>query len=301
MLCSYAEQVSHLSARPANVGDLVRQARNERGYSVRQLAGLVGVSAGTISAIENGHTAVTVDRLASIASALDAELGSLLRRENQPERADHPGHRNWRSFGPLDLGPVVAAAVEEFTAAGYHGTSMRAVADRAGLSVPGLYHHCASKQELLVRILDVTMDELEWRLAGAATEAATAADRVALFTEALALYHTMRPDLAFLAVSETRSLEQPDAGRIASRRRAVQHQLDDQVDAAVSAGLAATPCPRETARAIVSMCSALPQWFDPRGPMSPGDVAALHARLALNMIGAAPSTQQAGQAEKAGT
>ena len=296
--------MSQLGERPVNVGDLVRQARNERGYSVRQLAGLVGVSAGTISAIENGHTAVTVDRLASIASALDAELGSLLHRDNRPQRPQrpqHPGNREWRSFGRLDLGPVLRAAVEEFTAAGYHGTSMRAVADRAGLSVPGLYHHCASKQELLVRILDVTLDELEWRLAGAAAAAATPLDGVALFTEALALYHTMRPDLAFLAATEMRSLEQPDAGRIAARRRALQHQLDAQVDAAISAGLAATPAPRETARAIVSMCSALPQWFDPDGPMSPGDVAALHARLALDMIRPSPSTQQVEQVEKAGT
>jgi Tetracyclin repressor-like, C-terminal domain len=97
----------------------------------------------------------------------------------------------------------------------------------------------------------------------------------------------MRPDLAFLGASEMRSLEQPDSGRIAARRRAVQHLLDAEIDAAISAGLARTPAPRETARAIVSMCTALPQWFDPRGRMSARDAAALHARLALDMIGGA--------------
>ncbi|MFI5426894.1 helix-turn-helix domain-containing protein [Aeromicrobium sp. UC242_57] len=52
--------------------------RQQRGLSLRQLAAGLDVSAGTVSAIENGHTSVTVDRLAAIAAILDVSAGALL-------------------------------------------------------------------------------------------------------------------------------------------------------------------------------------------------------------------------------
>jgi AcrR family transcriptional regulator/DNA-binding XRE family transcriptional regulator len=274
------------SSRQVDVGDRIRHARHERGYSVRHLAQLVGVSAATVSAIENGHTSVTVDRLASIADALDVDLGSFFRRGTASHWPAGPHGQDWRAFDSLDLDPVLRAAIDTFVRAGYHGTSMRTVAVRADMSVPGLYHHYASKQELLVRILDLAMDDLEWRLAGAAAEGVTALHRIALLVEALALFHTLRADLAFLGASEMRSLEHPDLQRIASRRSTVQHILDHEIDAALRERSTSTQAPRETARAIVSMCTSLPQWFDPRGPTSPRAIAALYADLSMDMLGA---------------
>lgn len=282
----YTEHVANSGGRQITIGDQVRAARQQRGYSVRRLATLIGVSAGTISAIENERTGVTVDRLACIAEALGTDLGSLLRRADFPPPSAPAHGGDWRAFGEIDLDPVLRAAIDSFVEAGYHGTSIRAIAVRAGLSVPGLYHYYASKQELLVRILDLTMDDLEWRLAATAATGPSALDRVALLVEALALFHTLRPALAFLGASEMRSLERPDRQRIAGRRTAVQHQLDQQIDGALADGTAATRTPRETGRAIVTMCTSLPQWFDPAGPTSPRAIAAQYADLALVMIGA---------------
>lgn len=43
---------------------------------------------------------------------------------------------------------------------GYHGVSMREIAAAAGLSKPGLYHHVASKEDLLLAVLDSGLTEL---------------------------------------------------------------------------------------------------------------------------------------------
>ncbi len=43
---------------------------------------------------------------------------------------------------------VLLAALECFVERGYHGTTIRQIANRAGVSVPGLYHHYASKLAL---------------------------------------------------------------------------------------------------------------------------------------------------------
>lgn len=48
---------------------------------------------------------------------------------------------------------IVDAAVEVFSAAGYRKGSLRDVADKAGLSQPGLLHHFPSKEHLLEAVL----------------------------------------------------------------------------------------------------------------------------------------------------
>ena len=52
---------------------------------------------------------------------------------------------DWRTFPPLLVAPVLGAALDVFVEMGYHGASVRDIARRAGLSVPGMYHHYATK------------------------------------------------------------------------------------------------------------------------------------------------------------
>lgn len=67
-------------------------------------------------------------------------------------------------------GTVLQAALEEILAVGYHGTSMREISKRCGLSVPGIYNYFTSKQDILMTIYQATMDDLEQRTRGALAE-----------------------------------------------------------------------------------------------------------------------------------
>jgi AcrR family transcriptional regulator len=49
---------------------------------------------------------------------------------------------------------IVAAALEEFAAGGYAGTSMGAIAERAGITRAVLYDHFASKEALYLDLLE---------------------------------------------------------------------------------------------------------------------------------------------------
>ncbi len=46
-----------------------------------------------------------------------------------------------------------------FARDGYHGTSMRAIARELGMHPSSLYHYFSSKEEMLFKLLDATMDE----------------------------------------------------------------------------------------------------------------------------------------------
>ncbi len=259
---------------------------------MRSLASDIGVSVGTMSAIENGKVALTIDRLHRIADHLDIAPVHLLSPPlDDIDQADahlsvstpDPA-ADWRRFTDLELDPALRAAVEVFTELGYHGATMRLVASAADSSVAGIYHYHRSKQQLLVRLMDITLTDLEWRVIAAGREGVTAAARFGHMVEALALYHAVRRDLAFVSATETRSLEEPDRSRVIASRRRLQQHLDDTAVQAVADGDFATTDPRSTARAVATLCMALPYWFSSAGPLTPAQVARQYADHARAMM-----------------
>ncbi|MEV6638655.1 TetR family transcriptional regulator [Amycolatopsis sp. NPDC051371] len=257
------------------VGARLRAARRSAGLTLRQVAQALDVSAGTWSAVENGGTKIDDARLAQVADVLGADLAVL---------RGAPMAGNWRDFGPLRLEPPLAGALEAFVELGYHGATIRDIAQRARLSVPGVYHHWPAKQDLLVALLDLTMEDLLTRARAARAEADGPVERFTRLVECLALFHTHRRELGFIGASEMRSVEEPDRVRIAATRQEMQHMVDDEVVEGCRRGVLTTPLPKEAARAVVTMCTALPQWWSPSGPSSPETVARQYVGFALDVV-----------------
>ena len=55
---------------------------------------------------------------------------------------------------------LLVAALEVFTAAGYHSAAMDEIADRANVSKPVLYQHFPSKLDLYLAVIDLHIDYL---------------------------------------------------------------------------------------------------------------------------------------------
>jgi AcrR family transcriptional regulator len=200
-------------------------------------------------------------------------------------RAKTRNATDWRRYDPLHLDAVLDAAIAAFVQIGYHGATVRDIARRCGLSVPGIYHHYSRKQDMLAAILEVTMTDLLWRSEAARREGGDDhVQRFALLVECLVLYHTYRRDFAFIGASEMRSLEPENRDRIAGLRIAQQRMVDAEVEAAVEAGHFTTPYPHEASRAVVTMCTALPQWYQPDGRLTPEEIAMEYVRFALGLM-----------------
>lgn len=278
----------------AALGRNIRELRSARGLTLREVAGLLAVSPATLSAIENGRTGISSERIARLAEALDVPVQRVFAGPDEKPSAPTtaadssllgPATGDWRSFTPLHLDPALAGALSSFLELGYHGAPMRTIAERANLSVPGLYHYYASKQEMLVAILDLTMSDLLARSQAARSEGEGPVERFALLVECLALVHTHRRELAFVGASEMRSLEPEARERVAAVRREQQRMVDLEVEEAVRSGAFATSQPHEAARAVVTMCTALAQWFRDNGPASAEQVAAQYVDFALDLVG----------------
>ncbi|MFJ2620330.1 TetR/AcrR family transcriptional regulator [Glutamicibacter sp. NPDC087344] len=68
---------------------------------------------------------------------------------------------------------ILEAAFEVFAVGGYRGSSMREIAERVGMSQPGLMHHFPTKESLLVSLLELrderTTDHINSNPPGLAT------------------------------------------------------------------------------------------------------------------------------------
>lgn len=265
-----------IQVEDSDVGRRIRDARAASGMSLRALARMLDVSPATMSDLETGKTHLTVVRLHRIAAALGRSVDDLL----SPDRGD------WRHYEPLHLDPVLDAAMTVFLRTGYHGASVRDVAAESGLSVSGIYHHHASKQEMLQRILDLGMDDLLWRCRAAVAHGSDEVERFCLLVETMALFHTHRRGIGFVAASEMRSLDPAAQPSMRARRTAQQRLVDTEVLAGVGSGRMWTPHAREASRAVVTMCKAIAEWYNPAGPYTPEDIAERYVHFALGIVGA---------------
>jgi AcrR family transcriptional regulator/DNA-binding XRE family transcriptional regulator len=268
------------AADRAETGRRLRAARRATGLTLRDAARSLGVSTGTWSAVENGHTRIGEERLHAAARLFRTDPDGL----RGPAGPASAPAGTWRDFPPLRLAPPLAGALDAFVEFGYHGASIRDIAARAELSVPGVYHHWPSKQHLLVALLDLTMDDLTERARAARAEGDGPVERFARLVECLALFHTHRRELGFIGASEMRSVDEPDRSRIAAARQDVQRMVDDEVIEGRRRGLLAAPQPREAARAVVTMCTALPQWWSPAGPLTPETLAEQYVGFAADIV-----------------
>jgi len=184
---------------------------------------------------------------------------------------------------------IAEAAVEAMSEHGYHGTSVRDIADRAGMSSAALYHHFTSKQDLLFHITDRGIEALVRQ-----TEAALRASpndpaaRLRAIVRVHVLTHTENQQGSFIGNSEIRSLEPANRAIIVSKRDQQKRLFDDVVRDGAERGAFATPYPNEASMAIITMCTAVAQWYRPDGPLRPDEIAERYADLALAMLGYRP-------------
>jgi len=191
--------------------------------------------------------------------------------------------RKARSRGGKEA--VLASAVSNFQLLGYHGTSMRDIARDSNMTVASIYHHFASKQEILFDIMVQVLSDLilKTRTALKSTDSAPRNQLEAMVT-AWILFHVSRQAEAFIGSTEIRSLDPQGRRFVVALRDEQEHMFRDVINRGVFEGSFATLYPREATRAIINMGSSVSAWFDPNGDLSPEALAERYVTLALGTV-----------------
>jgi AcrR family transcriptional regulator len=182
---------------------------------------------------------------------------------------------------------IIDAAIDAMFTNGYHGTSVREIADRAGMSVANVYYYFPSKHDLLFRFMEGSATQLLEQLQ--AMLATAEPDPRVRLSEAVRLFvqrHTVRQAAAFVAATELRALDPEARAVVVDRRNAIESLFRRIVQDGADSGVFVVEDVALAVRAILDMASSVSSWYRPDGSLSGDDIADRYVGLALAVVGA---------------
>jgi AcrR family transcriptional regulator len=182
---------------------------------------------------------------------------------------------------------VVATAARLFAERGYRETSMSELTEATGLAAGGLYHYIESKDELLISICDELLDPLllQAREIVAAEEPPAEVLR-ALLHAWLGHIATHRDHMLVFAQERHVIEREPQWRRVRAQRKAFEQLLDDVLARGEADGTMRFEDRGFALMTLLGMVNYTPQWLNPRGRLSPGQIADGYCDLILRAAGA---------------
>lgn len=175
-------------------------------------------------------------------------------------------------------------ALEMFATDGYDATSVRDIAASVGIRGSTMYHHFASKEEILWDLTQSALDLLAATWLREQKGAIGPESRLRAFVRASVYFHGKNQTAARLVNSQLHRLAPAHYARAVELRHAYEEELTDIVRACLESGRYAVPDTRITVFAILQMTTAIATWFDPAGELVLPQVADVYEELALKML-----------------
>lgn len=191
----------------------------------------------------------------------------------------------WAEVTPEAARRLLIAAVEAFAERGYHATTTRDIAGRAGMSPAALYIHYKTKEELLHRISRIGHERALDILRTAARREGTASERLADAVSSFVGWHAGGRTTARVVQYELDSLGPEARAEIVALRRQCDAEVRGIIEDGVAAGEFEVLDVQGTTLAVLSLCIDVARWFSTDGPWTPDEVGALYADLVLRMVG----------------
>jgi AcrR family transcriptional regulator len=198
-----------------------------------------------------------------------------------PERPEPAISARRRGRPGYDQQSVLEIAVAAFNEFGYDATSMGMLASRLALSKSAIYHHFASKEELLQVALDVALTGLEEILTHEQARSGPAADRLDFILRgAVDVLVTRQPYVTLLLRLHGNTVVERNA---LARRREFSQAVAALLLAARDEGSVRSDIdPAVVARLLFGMINSIVEWYRPTGSENAAKLADDVLTIALN-------------------
>jgi AcrR family transcriptional regulator len=192
-----------------------------------------------------------------------------------PGRADSDGtHRR-----------LLEAALIRFGDRGYHGVSVREIADAAGIRASSLYSHLESKEQILFELMLVGHDEHHNLMRQALLESGSdPVEQIEHLVNAHVSMHATYPLLGRVCNRELASLGRASREKVIAVRRQSEQLLSDVIDRGVRLGVFAVPDPWLAAAAIAGMGVRVAEWWNDDLPYRVEQVASTYSEFSLRLL-----------------
>ena len=157
--------------------------------------------------------------------------------------------------------------MEAFAERGYHATTTRDIAGRAGMSPAALYIHYKTKEELLHRISRIGHDKAAGHPAhGGANARAPRPSGSPTPCSSFVRWHAGRRTTARVVQYELDALGPDARAEIVALRRQSDAEVRGIIEDGVAAGEFDVPDVPGTTLAVLSLCIDVARWFNVDGP-----------------------------------
>lgn len=181
---------------------------------------------------------------------------------------------------------IRAVALARFVATGYHGTSMREIAEAVGIRPASLYHHFGGKEDILWDLTSHALDLLERHRDDALAElaGATARDQLAAFVAAHVRFHALYSEQARIVNQHLDNLGPRRRASAVARRDAYEAGLREILVKGNAERSFSLPDIRIAAFAILQMSTGVSEWYRPDGEHSTDELSDIYVGLVLRLV-----------------
>jgi len=169
---------------------------------------------------------------------------------------------------------ILLAAKHLFIEQGYHGLSMRQIAEAVGVSKAAIYYHFRDKEELFLAILEIYLDEIEAILDLVQAEGTTCRQQISALVEAILSQPAEQRAVIRLASQE---MSQLNAEARQAFNKTYHKKFIDKIQAILKAGVESGELkPIDTGVATWTLLGMMYPYFYPAHSYdvpSPSDVA----------------------------
>lgn len=190
------------------------------------------------------------------------------------------------SSQPDRLSEIYRTAARIICEKGYDATSMNDIAEAVGITKAGIYHHIPGKKELLFRIMNFGMDELDEEVILPARAIADAEQRLrAIITNHVQLI-TRRStprgnNPVTIVIEEVAGLTPAHRRKIDQRKRAYVELIRDTLARLKEEGRLSQVDVTAAAFSLLGMILWLSRWYNPAGRLTPEQIAEQITSIAL--------------------
>ena len=180
---------------------------------------------------------------------------------------------------------LLTVGVEAFGERGFHGTTTRDIAGRAGLSPAALYVHYRTKELLLFDISRVGHADALATLERAADGVREPVARITTMVGHFARWHAHHHALGRVIHHELPALTSEHFEEVAEIRRKTERAFRDTVESGAAGGVFRVDDVPDASLALLSLTIDICRWWGQGRPRSPERVADHYAGLAVAMLG----------------
>lgn len=179
---------------------------------------------------------------------------------------------------------LIDAAADAFADKGFHATTTRDIAARAGLSPAGVYVHFASKEDLLFQLSHQGHTAALELVRAARERAATPRDQVAAIVSDFARWHAEHFRTARCVQYEFPHLSPEHRDQVLAQRKQIDAVVRQVLTAGVRSGDFEVPDVAGTTLALLSMCIDVARWYEPGIRRTPEAIGAAYGQLAQRLV-----------------